>query len=133
MSVTPAHVRSLARRLHTLEEELTETHAEYEQAVARSDITAAAIAERFEYVLHDYEVLVDRMTGSPLWPDSVAGLRELAKANRPGDDKNRVITEPPGLCSTTGGGRGNEAHLQPEGIIPAVSLQPSPNHSKGCL
>ncbi len=82
MSVTPAHVSSLARRLCSLEDELSETHTEYQQAVARPDITAAAIGERFEYVLHDYETLVDRMTGSPLWPDSVAALRELAKENR---------------------------------------------------
>ncbi len=81
MSVTTAHVRSLTRRLHNLEEELTQAHAEYQQAVARSDmLTAGGIGERFEYALHDYEVLVDRMTGSPLWPDSVAGLRELAHA-----------------------------------------------------
>ncbi len=130
MSPTAAHVRSLARRLGDLEEELSETHTEYEQAVARSDITAAAIGERFEYVLHDYEALVDRMTSSPLWPDSVAALRELAKVNRPGDDKNRTATAPPGLCSTTGKRRSVEALPYSKGITPAVSLQPSPKRSE---
>ncbi len=78
--LTPAHVRTLAGQIDSMESELSATDAEYQDAIARADATAAGVSgERFEYLLSEYERLVDRMTGSALWPDSVAALRTMAR------------------------------------------------------
>ncbi len=55
----------LLRKIDSLEARLEELHA-------------AGAVEPFEASLHEYERLVDRMRASPLWPDTVAALREQA-------------------------------------------------------
>ncbi len=76
---TKEHVRKLAGLIDTMEAEINTVDAEYRDAVARGDATAAGVTgERFEYLLADYERLVDKMSGSTLWPDTVAELRERA-------------------------------------------------------
>ncbi len=71
--------RKLLARIERHERRLNHLELEYKYTVG-SERDAAGDA--FEAELGSYERLLDRMVASPLWPDSVAGLRQLVDQAR---------------------------------------------------
>ncbi len=69
-----AAARKLLARIERHERRLNHLELEYKYAVGpERDSTA----DEFERQLHSYERLLDRMVASPLWPNTVSGLRQL--------------------------------------------------------
>ncbi len=129
--VTHEHVRRLAGQLDAMEAELNASDAEYREAVARGDAMAAGVSgERFEYLLSDYERLVDRMTGSPLCPIALpscapwqAGQASGGNTKWRGRAEGAADVTTPARASWTAGCRGS---ISARGNWPARSLTSTP-------